>query len=116
MARTDPELPVLLPLHLRWTAGSPSLSLHCQTKTFRNTLILFGEDANCTQTLAVFLCARKQMHMYTLERERERERETDARSQPENEKKVAQTRERLRERALPRCRDLALGETKVVHI
>ncbi len=45
--------------------------------------------------------------MYTLERERERER-------AENEKEKLRTSERLREQALPRCRDLALSLDKGV--
>ncbi len=50
---------------------------------------------------------RKEMYMYTL---RERER-------AENEKKEKlRTSERLRERTLPRCRDLALSLDKVVDV
>ncbi len=100
-----PERPVVLPLHLRWTARSLSLSLRCQTKTFRNTLILSE-----SKPPRFALRARKQVYMYTLERETERE--IDVR-RPENEK--VKTRERLRERALPRCRDLTLRETKVYY-
>ncbi len=48
--------------------------------------------------------ARKQMHMYTL---RERERELKTKNQKD---KFSQTSERLRERTLPRCRDLSLDK------
>jgi hypothetical protein len=52
--------------------------------------------------------------MYTLERERERERELKTKKKK---KKVSfPTSERLGERALPRCRDLALSPNKVVHV
>jgi hypothetical protein len=102
MARTDPKQPVVLPLHLRSTARSLSLSLHRQTKTFRNTLIPFRR-AN----LGGLLCARAQTNVHVHFRERERLTRRDLKN-----KKKVQTRERLRKRALPRCRDLTLRETK----
>ncbi len=54
--------------------------------------------------------AQTNVHVHFRERERERERERDrVRAENKKEKSFFPTSERLRERALPRCRDLALS-------
>ncbi len=77
----------------------------------REREIDFESFLRAKKTLVCFLLfacarARKQMYMCTLERER---------AENENQKEL-RTSERLRERALPRCRDLALSLEKVVDV
>ena len=81
----------------------------------KKTLVCFSRFSLFAFRFSLFARAQasKQMHMYTL---RERERERELKTKNENRKKrkkrdkFSQTSERLRERTLPRCRDLSLDK------
>ena len=73
----------------------------------KKTLVCFSRFSLFAFRAFRFSRARKQMHMYTL---RERERAEKRKSKKRKKDKFSQTSERLRERTLPRCRDLSLDK------
>ena len=88
--------------------------MHRQTKTFRNTFESFSQSPKktlvCFSRFSLFARARKQANAHVhFEREREKRKRAENKNR-KSKKEELQTSERLRERTLPRCRDLSLDK------